>query len=265
MADQKKYSAKLLNSRILIIGGSSGIGYAIAEACIESGAIVTISSSNPTRVKSAVDSLKASYPSSTSKIRGLAVDLAHAGTLESSLEKLLNDTVQELSDNKLDHVIFTAGDTLSMMPISEMTMPKILQAGQIRFFAPLLLAKFMPQYLVQSHRSSYIITTGSISEKPMPNWSVIGAFAGGHHAMVRNLALDLKPIRVNGVSPGVVDTELWKMEKEEKDGFLKACAEKMATGVPGRPEEVAESFLAILKDGNMDAAIIRTDGGVMIM
>ena len=95
-------------------------------------------------------------------------------------------------------------------------MQNILAAGQIRFFAPLLLAKHLPRYLIQSYKSSYTITTGAVSEKPIPNWSVIGAYAGGLHSMVRNLALDMKPIRVNGVSPGAVDTEMWDHHGEEK-------------------------------------------------
>lgn len=83
--------------------------------------------------------------------------------------------------------------------------------------------------------------------------------------MVRNLALDLKPLRVNGVSPGAVDTELWKMSAAEKEMILKAVAQKMTTGRPGHPEDVAESYLAIMKDVNMDGSVIRTDGGYMLM
>lgn len=83
--------------------------------------------------------------------------------------------------------------------------------------------------------------------------------------MVRNLALDLKPIRVNGVSPGAVDTELWKMPAGEKEIIMKAVAEKMTTGRPGQPEDVAEAYLAIMKDMNMDGSVIRTDGGYMLM
>ena len=83
--------------------------------------------------------------------------------------------------------------------------------------------------------------------------------------MVRNLALDLKPIRVNGVSPGAVDTELWTMSADEKEMVMKAVAEKMTTGRPGQPEDVAEAYLAIMKDVNMDGSVVRTDGGYMLM
>jgi NAD(P)-dependent dehydrogenase (short-subunit alcohol dehydrogenase family) len=145
-------------------------------------------------------------------------------------------------------------------------MQNILQAGQIRFFAPLLLAKFLPTYLQSSYVSSYTITTGAVSSKPIANWSVIGSYAGGHHSMVRNLALDMKPIRVNGVSPGAVDTELWDAHgKEEKGNIMQQMSSRMATGHVGRPEDVAETYLGILKDLNMDGTMVTTDGGGMLM
>jgi NAD(P)-dependent dehydrogenase (short-subunit alcohol dehydrogenase family) len=146
------------------------------------------------------------------------------------------------------------------------TMQNILAAGQLRFFAPLLLAKHLPNYLVPSYRSSYIITTGAVSEKPIPNWSVIGSYAGGLHSMVRGLALDMKPIRVNGVSPGAVDTELWDHHgQEKKEAIMQGMTSKMTTGRVGRPEDVAETFLGLLRDYNIDGSMIRTDGGGMLM
>jgi NAD(P)-dependent dehydrogenase (short-subunit alcohol dehydrogenase family) len=202
MSDATKYTSKLSGSRILIIGGSSGIGFSVAEACIEHGALVAISSSNPDRVQSAVSRLQSSYPSSSSHIHGLTVDLSSPSTLESELEKVLTASAQKLCSNgKLDHIIFTAGDALATIPLSDMTYENVVAAGQIRFFAPLLLAKYIPKYLESNYKSSYTITTGSISERPMGNWSVIAGYATGLHGMVRNLALDLKPIRVSPSLP----------------------------------------------------------------
>ncbi|KAK4240091.1 hypothetical protein C8A03DRAFT_42375 [Achaetomium macrosporum] len=265
MSDQKKYTNKLQGSRVLIIGGSSGIGFCTAEACLEHGALVTVASSNASKLEAAVAKLQASYPSAKSNIHGLTVDLSKPDTLESELQTLFERTIHAMGGERLDHVVFTAGDALATMPLADMTMEGILKAGQIRFFAPLMAAKFIPQYVRNSRESSYTITTGSISERPMPDWSVIGSFAGGHHSMVRNLALDLKPIRVNGVSPGVVDTDLWRMPKEEKDRLMEQMGKRMATGMPGRPEDVAESFVCCIRDYNMDGAVIRTDGGSLFM
>ncbi|KAK3305189.1 uncharacterized protein B0T15DRAFT_531575 [Chaetomium strumarium] len=266
MSDQKKYANKLHGARVLVIGGSSGIGFCTAEACVEYGALVTVASSNPAKVEAAVARLQASYPSAKANVHGLTVDLSKPDTLESELQSLFERAAQAMGGSELlDHVVFTAGDALATMKLADMTMEAILQAGQIRFFAPLLAAKFIPRYVRPSRESSYTITTGSISERPMPDWSVIGSFAGGHHSMVRNLALDLRPIRVNGVSPGPVDTELWRVPKEEKDRLMEQYGKRMATGRTGRPEDVAESYVACIRDYNMDGAIIRTDGGGLLM
>ena len=267
MPDQTKYTTKLHNTRILIIGGTSGIGYGVAEACVENGANVVIASSNPTRITTAVDKLKAAYPSKTSSISGVPVDLGNRDTLENEIDQLFKTTIEKIggSDAKLDHVIYTAGDALAVIKIEDMTLDAILQAGQIRFFAPLLIAKYVQRHVVVSPKSSYTITTGAVSERPVPNWSIPGSFAGGNHSMVRNLALDLKPVRVNGVSPGAVDTELWKIGEEEKKGMFKYLEGKMPTGRVGRVEDVAESYLGILKDENMDGSVVRSDGGQLIV
>lgn len=207
MSDATIYTSRLSASRILVIGGSSGIGFAVASACIEHGALVAISSSNAERVDAAVEKIKAAYPSKAANIHGLTVDLSKPETLEIELDNILsssarklNSTISTTNDNgigKLHHVIYTAGDALATLPLSSMTYSNVAAAGQIRFFAPLLLAKYLPKYLEQSYKSSYIVTTGSISEKPMQNWSVIAGYAAGLHGMVRNLALDLKPVRVS--------------------------------------------------------------------
>jgi NAD(P)-dependent dehydrogenase (short-subunit alcohol dehydrogenase family) len=270
MTDQKRYTNKLERSRILVIGGTSGLGYSVAEACLENGALVTISSSNKSRVDNAVSKLKDAYPSaadsSNPRIWGLTVDLGKPDTLEQELKTLLDKTVGSMPEGKLDHIVYTAGDKLAEMNLSDMTMSKIVAAGQLRFFAPLLLGKHLPNYLVQSYKSSYVITTGAVSEKPIPNWSVVGSYAGGGHSMVRGLALDMKPIRVNGVNPGAVETELWDhYPQEQKAAIMKAMEGKMATGRVGRPEDVAETYLGLLRDYNADGFMVRTDGGGLLM
>ncbi len=261
MSNQNKYLSKLSDTRVLIIGGSSGIGFGVAEACIEYGAFVTIASSSQSRVNQTLSTLRSSYPSSASKIFGSTIDLSQADTLEDNYKRLFEQIVEQMGGQRLDHVIYTAGDALATQKISDLTMDSIIRAGQLRFFAPLLLAKFLPSFMTQSYKSSYTITSGLISEKPTADWSVVAAYAGGHHAMTRNLALDLKPIRVNCVSPGIVDTDLWRMPREEKDRLLKEVGDKAPTGRPGHAEDIAETYLAILKDANMDGSIVRTDAG----
>lgn len=80
--------------------------------------------------------------------------------------------------------------------------------------------------------------------------------------MTRNLALDLKPIRVNLVSPGAVDTELWKsMGTEQKEDMFKGIEKSVLTGRVGRPEDVAEQYLCLLRDCNVTGSVVHSDSG----
>ena len=83
------------------------------------------------------------------------------------------------------------------------------------------------------------------------NWTVIGAFAAGIPGIVRGLALDLKPLRFNAVSPGLVDTELWRdMPTDAKKKFYHEAEQKNPTGAVAQASDVAESFVYLMRDYN---------------
>jgi len=264
MTDQTKYSNKLRNNRVLIIGGSGGIGYGVAEACLELGCTVIISSSSASRIASSISLLQKAYPSARSRISGHACDLGNPNTLESDIVSLFEKATQE-GDGKLDHVVYTAGDPLKIVPLEQATLDNIQQAGMVRFNAPLIVAREAAKYFRKSNTSSYTITTGSVSEKPLQGWVLIGSYAGGHHTMARGLALDMKPIRVNAVSPGAVDTSLWNISDEEKQEAFKKWETKMATGRVGQVEDVAEAYLYCMKDRNLTGSVISTNGGALLI
>lgn len=181
-------------------------------------------------------------------------------SLESNVEQLFQKA------GKLNHVVFTAGDSLAMMPLEEATLEKTIQAGMVRYFAPLMVAKQAAKVLDKSPTSSITLTTGSVSEKPIPNWSVIVGFATALQGTTRGLALDLKPIRVNLVSPGAVETSLWDgIPEDKRQEMFKAFGDKMATGKIGQVEDVAEAFLYSMKDKNLTGSMISTNGGGLIM
>ena len=166
----------------------------------------------------------------------------------------------------MDHIVFTAGDKLAAMPLQEITLSKIHTAGQIRFAAPLLVAKIGSRYMEKSSKSSIVLTTGSIAEHPHKDWSVIAGYGAGLHGMTRNLAVDLMPIRVNLVSPGGLKTDLWKdMESEAREKLYKGWAERNPTGHAGTPEEVAQCYLWLLKDSNVTGRVACSDSGALLI
>ncbi|KAK3627914.1 hypothetical protein LTR56_018904 [Elasticomyces elasticus] len=265
MADQVKYTNKLQGKNVLVIGGSSGIGYCVAEACLEFGATVTISSSNPDRVATAISRLQSAYPSHKSHLLGHACNLNDEATVESNLATLLDKTTSN-GTNLLDHAVFTAGDALAAARLADVDMAFIKQAGMVRFFAPMLLGKLLPAHLRPGPASSFTITTGAVSEHPIPDWTVVGSYATGLHGLMRQLAVDLKPLRVNLISPAAVETEFWNgIPEDNRMEMMKSFEAKMATGKVAQPEDVAESYLYCMRDANITGSVISTNGGQLIM
>lgn len=152
-----------------------------------------------------------------------------------------------------------------MMKLADASLEKIKQAGMVRFFAPMIVAKNAVKHLNAGPESSIILTTGSVSERPRPDWSVVGSFATGLHGMNRGLALDLAPIRVNLISPGGVETELWNgIPEKQRLEMFKAMGDGAPTGRIGRPEDVAEAYIYCMRDHNLTGSVISTNSGALL-
>ncbi|KAK3996374.1 short chain dehydrogenase [Cladorrhinum sp. PSN332] len=251
---------KLQDRHVLIIGGSSGIGYAVADGSLASGAKVTISSSSQNKISTAINQLKSEYPNQP-LIQGLACDLSKPDTLEANLESLF--ATAQSTQGQISHVVFTAADSLTITNLGNITPAIIHQASQMRFVAPLIVAKIAGRYLSKTTSSSIVFTTGCVAEKPTPGWSLITFLAGGLSSLVKGLAVDLAPVRVNAVRPGYVDTPLW--QEDQKAFMTDVLKEKSLTGKFGKVEDVAEAYLWLLKDENVTGTVAGTDGGVLLV
>ena len=140
--------SQLQNTRILILGGTSGMGFAIASVSLAHGARVTISSSSATKLSSALTRLRNTPPSpllptKDHDVSGETCDLSQPENIEGNLRHLF-DSIGE----KVNHVAVTAGDAFKITPIHEATVDYIQRAGTVRFLGALMLGKLAPQYLV---------------------------------------------------------------------------------------------------------------------
>lgn len=263
-----KYSTKLANQRVLILGGTSGLGYAVAEAALESGAHITISSSSQTKLDKTVARLKEAFPaqSAAQTITTHVTNLADIDNLETNLESLFQ-AATNAGTLKLNHVLSTAGDNLQIAPITQITPETITKALGVRFIAPTLIAKLIPKYLEQSVSSSFTLTGGSIAHKPSPGWSVIGAVSSALEGLTRGLALELKPVRVNLVHPGTVSTELFSsiVPADQFEAVMEQFRGKTTTGTVGEPEDLAESYLYLMKDRYSTGQIVHPNGGSLLV
>lgn len=250
---------------LLVIGGTSGIGFGVAKLALSEGMRVAIASSNPERVVNAVERLRKSSPDAASTVYGYTIDLSHAD-VEARLEKLFADVTAAFSDDSslklLDHLVFTAGGPIEHRPTSDIDLEFIHKCGQVRFAAPLLIGKLAARFFKSHWKSSITFTGGKIAEKPVPLYTVFAAYAAGLGGATRNLALDLKPIRVNQVNPGAVITELWG---EGAEARIEAAARKALLGKMGSPEETAEAYIYLIKDTTATGVFINNSGGDLLL
>ncbi|KAI1092968.1 NAD(P)-binding protein [Rostrohypoxylon terebratum] len=262
-----KYN-KLAGKHVVVIGGSQGIGRGVVEGAIESQAVVTLVGSYradlppnaPQSADKAVAEIKAQYPSAS--VIGLSCDLA-TDNVESDLENLLTQAKQA-HNQPIDHIVLTAGDPPVFLAPQDITLEQIRKVARMRCELPLMLGKAAQRHLASSVECSLTISTGGIADQPMPGWSVTAFVASGLLGLTRNLAVDLKPLRVNAVEPGFVDTRLWEsmgFTPEQKAAELKKVAEKVPTGRPGQVEDVAEAYLYLMRDRNATGEIVKTRSG----
>lgn len=262
-----KYTNKLAGQRVLILGGTSGLGFCVAEAAIEHGANVVISSSNQAKLDKTVARLKEAYPAQTEKqtITTHVCDLSDSSNLDANFEALFQ-TATVGGSIKLNHVVTTAGDALSLPPLSEFTSELVQKSMHVRFVAPAVMAKYIEKYVEKSPSSSFTMTSGVRGRKPAPGWSLATSVGAATEGLTRGLALDLKPIRVNAVSPGAVFTEMFgSLPKENLDGLLEIFKNSSTTGTVGRPEDLAESYIYLMKDQYATGSVVESNGGTLLV
>ncbi|KAK9235057.1 Tropinone reductase 2 [Lipomyces kononenkoae] len=262
--------AKLRDVRVLLLGGTSGIGFATAEACIEAGAIVIISSSTPDRLSSALSKLKTCYPeaATANKIHGHICDVSQAESLEANITALLEFATNN-NTHKLDHITYTAANVPRLPGLADYQASETKSSTVIiRYDAPIMLGKLAPAYMNPGPRSSITFTGASTASKPTPGRGILTGLGASTEGVAKGLAVDLAPIRVNVVAPGTVDTDLLRAlagpDPKVQAGFKEMLKKVTLLDKVGAAEEVAEAYVYFMKDANVTGAVIHTDGGRLL-
>ncbi|RKF21763.1 SDR family oxidoreductase [Altericroceibacterium spongiae] len=231
----------LSGKRIVIIGGSSGIGRAVASAALEEGAELFIGSSQADKVQQACQALGESAS-------GAAIDVKQ----ESSIANFFAQT------GPFDHLVYTAGDWGSRDPkkITEVDITDFDNLLSVRFTGALLAVKHgFPQI---REGGSITLTGGMVAHRPRKGAPLTTAMAGAIEHLVRGLAVDLGPVRVNAVCPGAIATDVWGENAAEQ---FRAFTDPLPISRLGTPEEAAEAFLYCMKGGYTTGHILFADGG----
>ena len=236
----------LHNKRVVILGGSSGIGLAVAEQAASQGAKLVIASSNAERVQKAIESLGGNA-------QGHTLDLSDEQAVETLFAKL----------GAFDHLVFTAGDSLHLHNLATTDLKQARRAFELRYWAALAAVKYGSKNIRKG--GSVVLTTGVAGQRPQKGWVLAASVCGTIDALTRALAVELAPIRVNAVSPGVVRTNLWQsMSAAEREQMYESVGKSLPVGRVGEPHDIAQAYVFLMQEGFGTGQILVVDGGTVL-
>lgn len=233
----------LKGQSILLIGGSSGIGFAAARIAAELGGHVTIASRSSCKVQAAVDTIG-------SGAAGQTIDV----TSDASVEAFFGQ------GQLWDHVIVT-GSEVTMAAVRDLPIATARAAVESKFWGFYRVAR---NAQIRPGGSLGVVA-GFLATRPAAGRALMGAINGGLEALVQGLALELKPIRVNAVSPALVRTEMWDgMNATARQTMFDTMAARYPAGCIGQPGDVARQLLLLASTPYATGTIVTLDGGASL-
>lgn len=238
---------ELRDQRILIMGGSSGIGLATARMATELGAEVAITGRDQGKLAAAVEQLG-------ERARGSVVDATSLPDLQNFFQAY----------GTFDHLVISVSGAAGGGAFPTLDLQHLRHGFEAKFWPQVAIAQISLNTL-KADGSITFITAGS-SRKALPETAGLAAINGALDAMVPTLAVELRPRRVNAVSPGVIATPWWDRVPESfrKDLFAQAAA-KTPVGRIGQPEDVAQAILFLIQSTFVTGSIIDCDGGARLV
>ncbi|WP_175936334.1 SDR family oxidoreductase [Burkholderia cepacia] len=231
---------KLDDQRVLVVGGSSGIGEATARAFAEAGATVTIASRDAARLAASKD--RVGYDMSTG-----VMDITDDASVRAFLD----------SAGEFDHVVVSAAQTATG-PVRGLALDDAYAAMDSKFWGAYRVARAVRI----RQGGSLTFVSGFLSVRPSKNSVLQGAINAALESLARGLALELAPVRVNTVSPGLIATPLWsKIDAEARDRMYEGAAARLPAGRVGQPEDVANAVLYLASTPYATGSTVLVDGG----
>jgi len=231
----------LAGKKVVVVGGSSGIGLSTAELAKREGAEVIIASRNAERLNAVAATLGAT---------AIAADV----TSDKSVEDLFR------ACGVVDHVVATAAQ-LKTGPFKTVAMEDVRGTMESKFWGAWRVARSAQI----RPGGSLTLVSGFLSIRPRPNSAIVGAANGAIESLARSLALELAPVRVNAVSPGIIDTPIRAaMPEAARRDMLAKTAASLPVGRVCVGEDIARQILAFMTIGFATGSIVYIDGGALV-
>ncbi len=230
----------LQNQTVLVIGSSSGIGLATAQMATAAGASVTIASRSEDKLKAAADEIGPDT-------RIVVLDTGDAA----AVERFFADGAT------WDHIAISAAQTATG-PVSSLDLDKARRAMDSKFWGAYHVAKFAKI----GDGGSLTFVSGFLSVRPSATSVLQGAINAALEALARGLALEKAPVRVNAVSPGMIETPLWNgMPADKREALFAGAAARLPARRIGQPEDIANAIGFLMATPFATGSTVRVDGG----
>jgi NAD(P)-dependent dehydrogenase (short-subunit alcohol dehydrogenase family) len=236
-----------MSERVVIIGGTSGIGLATAEQLLGRGYEVVVAGRDEQRLESALRQLKGEG------VSGRTVDATDEEQLAAFFAVV----------GPFDHLVVTLTVHGGITSLLDVTAAELRRHNE---------GKLIPQLLTVRAALGTLRADGSVtllgavsSQLSAAGLVALSSANAAVEAAARVLAAELAPRRVNAVSPGVIDTPWWDWVPAEarQETLAGACASQ-ALGRPGRPEEVAHAVAFLVENGYTTGVVLPVDGGARL-
>jgi NAD(P)-dependent dehydrogenase (short-subunit alcohol dehydrogenase family) len=228
----------------VVIGGSSGIGLATVKLLLEHGLRVTAAARDEAKLEAATADL-------AGEIGTAVIDSRDIVAVKQAFEAL----------GSFDHLVLALGSGHGAGPFATLDMADLLAGFQTKLIPHAATAQAALSFL--RPRGSITFVSAVSAQAAMPGTAGLAAVNAGIEAMVRVLAAELRPLRVNGVSPGVVDTPWWDfVPVEQRQAVFRDFAGRTPVGRIGRPEDIAKAIAFLVSNTFMSGHVLTCDGGI---
>jgi NAD(P)-dependent dehydrogenase (short-subunit alcohol dehydrogenase family) len=237
----------LTGKKVVLLGASSGLGLATAQAAAADGAKVVIVSSNRQRLDQALKTLP---------------EGSEGHTADLSQETSIRDLFGRLGS--FDHLVYTAAENPNLSNVIDTDIDQARNFFGIRFWGAFASVKYAAPHI--NPGGSINLTSGTAGTRPFKGWALASSICGAMEGLVRALSVELAPIRVNSVVPGVVKTNLWSgMPEADRENLYKTVGASLPVGRVGEAEDIALTFLYLMKQTYGTGQNIIIDGGSVLV
>jgi NAD(P)-dependent dehydrogenase (short-subunit alcohol dehydrogenase family) len=247
MQTQTEQNRTLSGKRVVILGGTSGIGFATAALAAREGAAVVVASSRQERVDRALSRLPKGA-------EGHVLDLSDEEQVRNFFARI----------GAFDHLVFTAGEKLLIGELGATDVEQARHFFDLRFWGAFMAAKHGSGNIRPG--GSIVLTSGLAGQRPNKGWTIVASICSAAEGLTRALAVELAPIRVNLVCPGLVKTELWdNMSEQDRNTRYQAAGQNLPVGQVGEAQDLAETYLYLMRERFSTGQVVIVDGGASLV